>query len=453
MVNSRIRRLRVRVGSAAVLLSVAVVLVMPQHVFAVLVGVTPGSPADTSMSPALYGPGWTEGDPGWANAARTGTSLNAVYLGDGWVLSAKHTGLTTVQFVVNGPTYTPIPNQNFIVPNTMSVPDLTNPNADLQLYRINGDPGLASLTIASQPLALNDEVMFVSYGQIRDSAESHWTTSAATNPPTWTEVGSCSGSNCMGGYKHIGGGNKRWGTNGIANDSILGGTDASDSDITTVVSHGTIAYLTTFDQFSSNPFEAQIVGGDSGSAVYHKRNGQWELAGISIANYIFAGQSYKYTGPLPRPANVPQEDFNTGNAYAIYGNASAFADLSSYHDSITAILTAHADYSVVGDLNLDGIVDDSDVSIFVANWGRNDGAASITSWTHGDLTHDGNTDINDFFRWRNELSGSASEAALSSLLGLTGGNAVPEPATILLGFVPAICIALGHRNRRKRCPD
>jgi hypothetical protein len=449
MVIRRIQRFsaQARIGLSLALLAVAIFATANQAV-AIHVGVTPGSPANTSMSPALYGPGWTQGDPGWANVAKTGTFLNAVYLGDGWVISAWHAGVSTVQFVADGPVYSAVPNQSYIVPNTMSVPGLNFATADIQLYRINDDPGLPALTLSSTPLNLNDEVMFMSYGQIRAVAETSWQTSSSTNPPTWNEVGNCSGSNCMRGYKYIGGGNKRWGTNNIANDNILGGTDASDGDITTVVSQGTLAYLTTYDQGSSNPFETQAVGGDSGSPVFRKRNGQWELVGVTLANYIFPGQSYTYTGSNPRPVTVPAVDFNTGNAYAIYGNATAFADFPSYFNSIQTILSSHADYSIAGDINLDGVVNDADISIFVANWNVYDnqtGLGNITSWKHGDLTRDGKTDIADFFKWRNGAGSSA--AALGAQLGLSSGGGVPEPAAILMLVAPAV-YAFGRRRSR-----
>jgi hypothetical protein len=296
------------------------------------------------------------------------------------------------------------------------------------MYRINDDPGLPSLKIASHELALNDEVMFVATGAFRASAESAWTTDNA-DPPTWTSVGSCSGgpnNHCFHGYLASGSG-KAWGTNNIVNDSIVGGSGA----ITTVVNGGTLANLVSYDQGSSNPFEAQVVGGDSGSAVFHKNGSQWELAGITLANFIYSNQQ--------------SIQFNQA---ALYGNASAFADLSSYSSAIAAILAAHQDYSIVGDVNLDGVVDSNDLNTFVANWGYNNGSGlgSITSWKHGDLTHDGKVDVDDFFKWRNGV-GVASAASLATMLGISTTHAVPEPVTTSLLAIPALVWLGGRRNR------
>ena len=212
--------------------------------------------------PHLGGDG--KGDPGWANEGRASFG-NGVYIGDGWVLNAAHVGQQPISFVDGGTVYQPVPNQGHFVPNPTGIAGLNTTNADLYLYRINNDPGLPSLKIASQQLALNDEVMFVATGVLRASAENAWTTNNA-DPPTWTSVGSCSGgpnNHCFHGYLASGSG-KAWGTNNVANDSVIGG----NGSLTTVVNGGTLGNLVSYDQNSSNPFEAQVVGGDSGTRCF-----------------------------------------------------------------------------------------------------------------------------------------------------------------------------------------
>src|SRR6186997_1546548 len=75
-----------------------VAVLMLQPAAAIMVGTTPNLPPDTSMNPAAYGPGWTQGDPGWSNAGFTASGLNGVYIGDGWILSAAHVGTSSIQF-------------------------------------------------------------------------------------------------------------------------------------------------------------------------------------------------------------------------------------------------------------------------------------------------------------------------------------------------------------------
>jgi hypothetical protein len=386
------------------------------------------------MNPATPGYGLTQGDPGWANVAHTSANLNAVYIGDGWMLSAFHTGVAPTTFVESGQTFNPIPNQDFPVSN-----------ADLRLYRINGDPTPNSPTIkpvaiASQPLAVNDQVMFIAFGLFRDPTELHWTVTpvAGDNNDIWQQVGSCSGTNCYHGYGSPNSANnygKRWGTNTVEDDQALFGSSESDANITVLVNGTTIANLTQYNKQTAscgaNCFEAQVISGDSGSAVFHKRNGVWELAGITANIYSFDGQ-------------------NTTNA--VYGDASAFVDLSSYYSQMTSIMTAHQDYSSVGDLDLDGTSGTAaDIAAFVAGWGSNNGlgTGTITTWKNGDLTHDGKTDVNDFLRFRSNISAGAG-AELSALMSNYISGGVPEPSTAMLILGPSVIIALRFRRRRPR---
>jgi len=413
---------------------------LPRSVKALMVGATPGVNADTSMNPATPGSGWTQGDPGWANAAHTAANLNAVYIGDGWMLSAFHTGVNDTTFIESGQTLNPIPGQDFQVSN-----------ADLRLYRINGDPALLSptikpVTMASQPLAVNDQVMFIANGLYRDPTELSWTVNTATDPDTWNLVGSCSGNNCYHGYGSAGYG-KRWGANTVVDDQTLFGTSENDANITVVVNGNTISNLTQYSKQTapcgSNCFEAQVISGDSGSGVFHKRNGVWELAGITANIFSFDGQDTTAAVYKDVPFNSPPV-YNTGDA-------SAFVDLSSYYSQITSIISAHQDYSAVGDLNLDGTPGTpADIAAFVAGWRYNNGtgAGTITSWKNGDVTHDGKTDANDFLRFRSGLSAGAG-AQLSALMSGYISGGVPEPSTAMLILGPAVVLAL---RLRRRCP-
>jgi hypothetical protein len=394
---------------------------------ALMVGATPGVNADTSVNPATPGSGWTQGDPGFANVGHTAANLNAVYIGDGWMLSAFHTGVADTTFIESGQTLNPIPGQDFPVSN-----------ADLRLYRINGDPTLLSptikpVTIASQPLAVGDQVMFIANGLYRDPTELSWTTSGS-NPATWTQVPSCSGSNCFHGYGSAGYG-KRWGVNNVEDDQTVFGSSENDANITVLVNGNTISNVTLYNKQTSpcgsNCFETQVISGDSGSAVFHKRNGVWELAGITANIFSFDGQ------------NTTQ---------AVYGDASAFVDLSSYNSQIVSIIAAHQDYSSVGDLNLDGTSGSAaDIAAFVAGWRYNNGtgAGTITSWKNGDVTHDGKVDVNDFLRFRSSLSAGAG-AELTALMSSYISGAVPEPSTAMLILGPAVLFALRVRHRLPR---
>jgi hypothetical protein len=153
---------------------------------ALLVGNQPGVRPDTRVNPTEYA-GWVAGDPGWYNVAIGG---NYVYLGDGWVLSARHVGYnasTGVRFQTMLPdgslgpveTFHRIPGsyyhdygypsgntRQYAVSNPPTIQSQTGQTislvasngtyfTDLQLFRIDGDPGLPSLVLPSQPLPQN----------------------------------------------------------------------------------------------------------------------------------------------------------------------------------------------------------------------------------------------------------------------------------------------------------
>jgi hypothetical protein len=184
--------------------------------------------------------------------------------------------------------------------------------------------------------------------------------------------------------------------------------------------------------------ETQAIGGDSGAAVFYKRGSQWELTGIVNAVFSFTSQP----------------------AAAIYGNSTMMTNLSYYNqdflNSIKYIMESHPDYSIVGDVNLDGIVSGDgtgaasvdDVSAFVAGWQFNNGLGSgtLTSWKNGDMNRDGKTDVVDFLRLRGALNGPISDTAFAALFG---GSVVPEPSALLLAIL-ALGGALPTLVRRRR---
>lgn len=458
---------------------------------AVVVGNVPNVVPNVTTNPTAF-PGWTQGDPGWNNFA---TSGNYVYLGDGWVLSARHygydpaagitfqtaSGPVTYQIagtrLVNnaltaGPYYLDYgfgdgPFHQYAVSNPASVTIEgggslpLSAHTDLQLFRINGDPGLPPLTISSQPLPSNftrsnaPEVVMISHGNGRAAPELQWqVTQQSQNDWIWTPVPS---GGSYKGYAIEGPAQKRWGTNRLTDPDPNSLDDPSDpgaleyrnlfagiledSDTTGILKLltgvGTQDILSSFaiydaqSQPGTSPppygvanLETQAIAGDSGAAVFYKRGGQWELVGIVNAVFSFTDQPFA----------------------AVYGNSTMMTNLSYYNqdflNSIKYIMESHPDYSIVGDVNLDGIVSGDgngaasvdDVSAFVAGWRFNNGLGSgnLTSWKSGDMNRDGKTDVVDFLRLRSALNGPISDTAFAALFG---GSVVPEPSSLLLAVL------------------
>jgi hypothetical protein len=431
-------------------------------------------------------------DPGWNYVTGHG-SRNYVYLGNGWALSAFHVGLPDLE---SDPSDNPedpdsndeqiaFPNGSFIRIKSQAY-QVKNPcfytpagcalsgtteGTDLRLIRLdgileqpNGQP-LPNLNIASQeftgPTPLNpSKVTFIGPGPTRWSAETQWAAAVVpgTNPngsgnDTWTE--SCGGEGqpvCnQTGYKSFLPDDdvKRWGTNQIADeDALFGGSDTNLRGTIRLNNRDIVSMVTRFDAPGAGSTalvnETQTVAGDSGSAVFHKRNGNWEL--IGIVNAVFPPLSY---------------DRAPSTAAAVYGSYTTFADLSYYRDEILRIMNDHPYDLVMGDVNLDGVVGGNgtgsvasdDVSAFVAGWLYDDesGTGSYASWLKGDLSGDGKTDIADFFLLRSALNSSGSGAGLS--LDSLVGNGVPEPASALLAIAGAAALAGCRSRRRRRAAD
>ncbi len=190
--------------------------------------------AGTITAPAGAG-----NDPGWLRFSLSG-SRNYVYLGDGWALSARHVGALgpneTIQFFNGTSTVSlgMIPNQSYIVHNPATILSSTGQSinlstsdgaleTDLRLIRLNGDPGFAagtpSFTIAEQPLAVDDDLLFVGHGRSQVLPKKYWNSA-------WQEV--APGSATYSGYASADPNDdtKRWGVNDVANANEYGGSNA-----------------------------------------------------------------------------------------------------------------------------------------------------------------------------------------------------------------------------------
>jgi len=108
------------------------------------------------------------------------------------------------------------------------------------------------------------------------------------------------------------------------------------------------------------------------------------------------------------------------------------------------LTTVFVKYTYLGDVNLDGKVDDNDVTIAVLDYDR--GLADTHTWQEGDVSgYDGKIDDNDITAlvlnygagWRSGMGGPLGETTA----------AVPEPAA--LSLLAAGLLAITFRKRRK----
>ena len=192
--------------------------------------------------------------------------------------------------------------------------------------------------------------------------------------------------------------------------------------------------------------EFQGAAGDSGSPLFAKydfdagrfvdrdENGEWVLTGVFHAIYSLQNQS----------TSVP-----------VFGQHTGISNLAfdHYSDQI-AEFRASDEYSVIGDIDLDGQVTGGivngvptgDLSILVNNWLNQESQADIVSWKRGDLNQDGVTGLADFVLLRDALGGSISVSEFSSLVT---GLSVPEPSTATLAVAVSAALLSGIGRRRR----
>ncbi len=227
-------------------------------------------------------------DPGFDNAGRLGV-LTGIYLGYGWVITAKHAPLVDVIF--GGVIHTLVPGSGIVIAH-----DVSN-DADLRIFQITPWLDRPPLRIRSDPLpdpATNTtDVVMIGFGAHAGDPISVFPPPNRDDGYLWSTVG-----------KTI-----RWGTNVI-------------ESLEFVSSANTQSFTTEFDQGLPTPHECQVANGDSGGAVFVKNAGNgdvWELAGIMFGREI-----------------DPSQPINS----AIYTNLTYAADLSypDYRDQIVPVV-------------------------------------------------------------------------------------------------------------------
>jgi len=230
----------------------------------------------------------------WDHVGRTSTDGTAVYLGNGWAMTANHVAVgSNTSIVLSGTSYARDASEPII---RLDNPSGLGGQADLKLFKINGDPGLPKLPITSSTALVGDSLIMISEGRGRNSELKQV---GSTGPPPTT----------FHGYEWDGAPReKTWANNSV---SVLTGplSDASGGQ--------TLAFRTTFN--SNIDGDGQATQWDSGGSAFRFNNisQQWELIGTILAINAFVGQ-----------------DSNT----AAFGNQTFLADLSIYRDQINSIV-------------------------------------------------------------------------------------------------------------------
>ncbi|MFN4242218.1 MAG: beta strand repeat-containing protein [Tepidisphaerales bacterium] len=142
-----------------------------------------------------------------------------------------------------------------------------------------------------------------------------------------------------------------------------------------------------------------------------------------------------------------------GSSAAFYTEAGAFATLAVYDNTgssgqtvftnFNGILVGTSDvlvkYTYVGDTNLDGVVDASDISRILQALNN----PALGGWAFGDTNYDGVVDFTDLGRALAALRGQGAPLGVPATIG--GGSPIPEPAA--LGVLAAGVPMLVRRRR------
>lgn len=246
------------------------------------------------------------GAPGWDYVGSVGNG-SVVYLGDGWAITAAHVNRSTpVTFA--GTSYTTDQVVRLHEPSNTSAP------VDIVMLHLTTSPSLASLSLSSSTPLAGTTVTMIGNGRDRASSLTYYSVNISTNPYTWTELASRTGSN-FEGYKYLSTNTKRWGQNVI-----------TTTGQTINVGYGnTIVFQAAFDQNGgSGNNEAMVADGDSGGAAFSSTGA---LLGLLNAKSAFSGQ----------PAET-----------AIFGNLTNMVDLSAYRSQIVAAIPEPSAMLLVG---------------------------------------------------------------------------------------------------------
>ena len=264
-----------------------------------------GAPAAAVIIASGDGAGNTSApldDPGWESVGKRHI-WTGVYLGDSWVLTADHVGEGDIIFAG-------LPRRAVPGSGVQLLTDGIDP-ADLLLYRVESDPAVPALAIASDPPS--GELVLIGQGRNRGAPIYDWDPAPDLDGWYWG-VGRA----------------MRWGTNQVKTTSRM-------------MSDGlriTVYFSTDLGEGLPTEHEAQAAGGDSGGAVFAMGSEGWELAGIMVTAATYLGQP---------------------DGTALYGNETWSAQLADYRDQILSIMAGTAPACADGmDDDGDGLVDDPD---------------------------------------------------------------------------------------------
>ncbi|MEI8310832.1 MAG: hypothetical protein WCH98_08760 [Verrucomicrobiota bacterium] len=250
--------------------------------------IDPANSATYPTSPAAGVP--------WQYVVRYGANnASAVYIGNGFILTARHVGTSDAGLLIQGTSYS---RDTSFAPLPITIPGATTVLVDLQLQKVSGDPGLAALPLATLLSAADTSKASVLIG---------WGVGKGSVIPAqgWNW-----GDDSTRAF--------RWGTNT---------TSFLPSTMTYLVGSTSMNYTALSVVFNKFPTEAAATLGDSGSALFQSLSGTWTLCGTTTVVSTLNSSSYS---PADTAYFVRLREYSWVLRYdawkAKYGLAQATAD-------------------------------------------------------------------------------------------------------------------------------
>jgi hypothetical protein len=231
----------------------------------------------------------------FVNGSGAGEFGSLVYLGNKYVLTANHVGVST-HVTFDGSTLIPVDNT--------FVPVQVAAEVDLKIARLAADPGVPSVILDSRPIASTvQSSTIVGFGRGRDPA-----TPVNSSSVTWGSSSTIA---------------KRWGTNDV---EVI-------QSITTGGPGGPYSYtaLVTILGNSEGENEAALVYYDSGSPLFQTVSGSYFLTAIATA-----------------VENYDKSTFGADDtSSSSRGDANFFVPVSPYRDAILAVIPEPSSWGLV----------------------------------------------------------------------------------------------------------
>lgn len=235
-------------------------------------------------------------------------SASAIYLGDGWVLSAHHVAESLPGSVIfGGVGYATQPGSFHRLGNPIYPPALSL-LTDIVIFRLNAPLALPGVTISNATPTVGSQVMMIGNGSTQVGPKTFWDRTVVPGDDNDTWVVTTEASSNIAGYQTTGAREIRWGENLVNDDHFTANTGHGD----------VISFSTQFDA-AGLTHEAQAVSGDSGGAVFSYNGSSWELSGMMHAVSTYETQP-------------------GGTDTAVFGVETAIADLSYYRNQILTII-------------------------------------------------------------------------------------------------------------------